>query len=395
MSANQILGMIMEKHTHSSTLFVLGVLLLCGAAFAADPAPPDVFQGHDPDSRLTIDYQDLDSLLQTVVLDTGHSTREIAKPNSATSGTRVKVRVNRATINEGNRFYFEIFNNNEENQQILGIIRGRLEKIPTVTPLERYSRNEQLAYWINLYNVTILDEIVKVYPKHNLKSLLVGKKSILSKKLLNVAGVPLSLNDIQFTILRHNYDNNPLIIYGLYQGIIGGPSIRKSAYSGRSIYGDLADNAVEFINSNRGTRSKNERVFRVSSLYQRNEVFFDGYGADLTEHLLLYLEGKERDELQAATKLKKDINDWTITDLYGSYREAVGSLANNNAALLGSVPGSQSTYLTSKAASSRYSPNVTQKLEELDEKREADDQEVIGVVTVDELEQVDDGQKEE
>lgn len=111
--------------------------------------------------------------------------------------------------------------------------------------------------------------------------------------------------------------------------------------------------------------------------------------------MLLYLEGKERDELQAATKLKKDINDWTITDLYGSYREAVGSLANNNAALLGSVPGSQSTYLTSKAASSRYSPNVTQKLEELDEKREADDQEVIGVVTVDELEQVDDGQKEE
>jgi hypothetical protein len=36
----------------------------------------------------------------------------------------------------------------------------------------------------------------------------------------------MSLDDIQFTILRQNYDNDPLIIYGLYQGNIGGPNIR-------------------------------------------------------------------------------------------------------------------------------------------------------------------------
>ena len=314
------------------------------------------FSAMIPDSQLTIGYDDLNSLLGTVVLDTGLSTRELAKPSSVSTGTRMKVSVSRATINEGNRFYFEIFDDNEENQQILRDIRNRLENLPTVTPLERFSRNEQLAYWINLYNVTILDEIVKVYPKRNLKGLLVGKNTVLLKKTLNVAGVPLSLSDIQFTILRHNYDNNPLIIYGLYQGIIGGPNIRKSTYSGRNIYRELADNAVEFINSNRGTQGKNEHVFRVSSLYKRNEVFFNESGLDLTEHLLSYLEGKERGELQAATKIKKDISDWTITDLYGSYREAVGSLANNNAALLGSVPGSQSTDLASKASKGRYSP---------------------------------------
>lgn len=379
----------MEKKFYLYTLIIFGLVVTSLTASAVDPAPPEVFQRHDPYSNLEIGYEDLDALLRTVVLDTGPSTREIAKPTNTSTGTRMRVKVNRATMNEGNRFYFETFGNNAENQQIIRNIRKRLESIPAAMPLEKFSRKEQLAYWINLYNITILDEIVKVYPKRDLQGLLVGRKPILSKKTLNVAGVPLSLNDIQFNILRHNYDNNPLIIYGLYQGIIGGPNIRKTAYSGRNIYGELTDNAVQFINSNRGTQAKNERVFRVSSLYERNEVFFGETGTDLAEHLLRYLEGKERNELQAATKIKKDISDWTITDLYGSYREAVGSLADNSAALMGAVPGAQTNYLSDRASKSPYSPAVTQQLGELNEKVESDEQEVIGVVTVEELEKVD------
>jgi hypothetical protein len=379
----------MNINAYLSTILIFTGLSGGLSAFAAEPVPPEVLQRHDPYSNLEIGYEDLDSLLRTVVLDTGPSTREIAKPTNTSTGTRMRVKVNRATINEGNRFYFEIFGNNEKNQQLIRNIRNRLENIPSAMPLEKFSRKEQLAYWINLYNITILNEIVKVYPKRDLKGLLVGRNSVLAKKTLSVAGVSLSLNDIQFTILRHNYDNNPLIIYGLYQGIIGGPNIRKTAYSGRNVYGELADNAVQFINSNRGTQAKNERVFRVSSLYERNGVFFDPTGTDLAEHLLRYLEGKERNALQASSRIKMDISDWTITDLYGSYREAVGSLADNSAALMGAVPGAQTNYLTDRASKSRYSPAVTQQLGELNEKREADEQDTVGVVTVEELDKVD------
>lgn len=54
----------------------------------------------------------------------------------------------------------------------------------------------------------------------------------------------------------------------------------------------------------------------------------------MTEHLLTYLEGEERVELHAATEIKADINDWTITDLFGSSRNLAGSLATSNAALV-------------------------------------------------------------
>jgi len=229
----------------------------------------------------------------------------------------------------------------------------------------------------------LIEEIVKIYPEPNLKDLLVGKDSVLSKKILNVAGVPLSLDDIQFTILKQNYDNDPLVIYGLYQGIIGGPNIRKSAYTGKYVYADLIDNTMEFINSNRGTYSKNSRTFRVSSLYERNAAFFPDFDTDLTGHLLTYLEGDEHAELQAATKIKTDINDWTVTDLYGSSRDPGASLANNGAALDGAVSGSNSSRLTTKSVvATRYNPAVLQHLNELKAKKEA---ERTGTVTIEEM----------
>ncbi len=373
----------MKKHKYILALLVCGFFSIGALASTTATSVPEPFRGHDENSKLTIDYRDLDSLLDTVVLYTGRSDRKKASTTRSTTGTRMKVSVNRATINEGNRFYFEVFANNPQNQQTINKIQNRLENIPAAVALEKFSRDEQLAYWINLYNITLIEEIVKIYPEPNLKDLLVGKDSVLSKKILNVAGVPLSLDDIQFTILKQNYDNDPLVIYGLYQGIIGGPNIRKSAYTGKYVYADLIDNTMEFINSNRGTYSKNSRTFRVSSLYERNAAFFPDFDTDLTGHLLTYLEGDEHAELQAATKIKTDINDWTVTDLYGSSRDPGASLANNGAALDGAVSGSNSSRLTTKSVvATRYNPAVLQHLNELKAKKEA---ERTGTVTIEEM----------
>lgn len=376
----------MNRHLYPLILLVCVAFSINVAADDAASNVPEPFRGFDANSKYVIDYTDLESLLDMVVLETGRSTREKATEAHAKTGTRMKVKVNRSTVNEGNRFYYEIFKGNKQNQQKLLNIRNRLENIPLQVPLEKFSRDEQLAYWLNLYNITILNEIARAYPKVNMEKMLVGRKSILARELLNVGGVPLSLNDVQFKILRQNYDGNPLIIYGLYQGIIGGPNIRKHAYTGKYVYADLIDNAMEFINSNRGTESKNEDVFRVSSMYERSHDFFAGSDAELRKHLLNYLEGKQREELHAATEIKADIEDWTVTSLFGSQREVGGSLAHSNAAMMGAVSGAGTAQVNTKAATgSRYSPAVLERLNELNRERE---RERTGKVTIEELGQV-------
>jgi hypothetical protein len=388
-----------------SAIFTIILLLTAGSLSAAVPEP---FQEFDASSKYVIKYDDLTAMLKTVVVDVGRSTREVAAPTQAKTGTRMKAKVKRSTIKEGNRFYYENFEGNEEAKQFLTSIRESLVALPDEAPLKYFSRDEQLAYWLNLYNVTLLNEIVAIYPKRDLKKVITGKKSILAKKLITVAGVPLSLNDIQYTILKENYNNNPMIIYGLYQGIIGGPNIRRRAFTGSDVHRALENNALEFINSNRGTYSYDPRTFKVSSLYDRNEVFFPDFEADLTRHLLAYLEGPEHSALQSASRLKADINDWTVTDLGGTFQEIGGSLADNNAALLDSIKSTAPTgqgdptagggmpgaigygghAITSKAKPyNRIDPELLEVLIDLNEKREATNA-LNATVTVEELGEV-------
>jgi hypothetical protein len=327
---------IMTKYLGSAFVIACGILTLCEAA---EPEVPEPFKGFDNASKYAINYDDLTDLLNAVVFDAGPSDRQIAQPAADITGTRMKDKIKK-TANEGNRFFYETFKENEKGQQFLRNIHTSLLQVPEEIPLENFSRNEQLAYWLNLYNVTVLNEIVAVYPKRSLENLIRGENSILSRKLLMVAGVSLSLDDIQFTILKQNYDNNPLIFYGLYQGIVGGPNIRTSAYTGDDVYLALEDNAYEFINSNRGTFPYDESVFRVSSLYDRNRTYFQEFEADLSQHLLQFLEGRQRTRLQTASTLQPDINDWTVTDMGGTRHDNIGaSLANNHAAMLGSYTG--------------------------------------------------------
>jgi hypothetical protein len=320
-------------------LSLYGYLLSGAMAMAADSPVPEPFRGFDNDSTFTIKYDDLTNLLKAVVVDVGLSNRDKAAPTQAATGTRMKASVKRSTVNEANRFYYETFEDNEEAQSLLIGIQKSLEAVPTEAPLKYFSRDEQLAYWLNLYNVTVLNQIIKEYPVRNLKKVVTGKKSFFNDKLLNVAGVPLSLDDIEFTILKNNYDSNPLIIYGLYQGYIGGPNIRRHAYTGSEVWRQLKNNAYEFINSNRGTYPKDEKTFRVSSLYERDKVFFPDFDEDLRSHLMDYIEGEEKMDLRSTRFIRADIDDWNVTDLGGAYRDMGASFANNNAALLNAVVG--------------------------------------------------------
>ena len=114
-------------------------------------------------------------------------------------------------------------------------------------------------------------------------------------------------------------------MYGLYQGIIGGPNIRKSAYVGNDVYRALEDNAFEFVNSNRGTYAKYAGEFRASSLYARNSAYFPDFTPDLTQHLATYLQGSMQAKLESASKIKTNIDDWSVNDLGGSQRRVGGS----------------------------------------------------------------------
>lgn len=393
----------------SVVLAAVAASLVSTAATAATNGyqVPEKFTRFDPASEFQIKYGDVDAILNSMVVDVGRSSREKADDSTAQTGTRMKTKVKRDTAKEANRFFFEEFKGSDDYKAMLRAVRQSLEIIPEQVPLESFNRKEQLAYWLNLYNITMLDQIVQIYPERDLKKELNGKNSLLEQKVVTVSGESLSLNDIQ-TILAVNYDRDPMHLYGLYQGNVGGPNIRQKAYTAENVLRNLQDNAEEFINSNRGTQDTGSR-FEVSSLYERNADYFPNFDNDLKQHLMRFIEGRERSALQAANTFRADIDDWTVTDVYGTMNTIGGSFTNSKAAMMDAVQNMQqgpdggasgqisgnmsfaSSLVVSKTPSpNRFSPEVLTHLDAVKQQVEMRNLQKGGTVTVEELGEVTD-----
>ena len=373
-------------------------------AHGHDFALPDAWQGETPDAEITVNYADLDYVLDAAVLMSGPPTRKKSHASTSSINTRLKNNYNKLTTNAGNRVSFEEFKKNPQMAAVISKIRLSLEAVPSEIPLNALSKKEQIAYWLNLYNIVVIDEINKIYPKKNLEDVVTGADGLLARKIISIGAMKLSLNDIQYGVLQQKYPDEVLVIYGFYQGYIGSPSLRKYAYTGTNLHRSLQFNANDFINTNRGTYP-NGKTFRVSGFYQRNASYFPDFAADLRNHLREYLREDEIPLLENAQVLVADINDWTVTDIYGTSRNYGGGAATNDAALLGAfsqIPGrgevanleGMSLALQAKSVTyGRFSADQLQKLREM--KFNHDNR--GGIVTVTELEagQVDSGKTAE
>ena len=300
---------------------------------AEDKAYPQ-FSGYSPKSKLTINFEPVNILLESNVLDMGPSRRINAKLDKPPIGTRLRNVFSSATHNESNRFTYELIKSPKQ-KSLVNDVKKYLESLPEKNNLNLYSKQEQLAYWLNLYNITLINEIVKRYPIVSLEKILTGPDSLLDKKLVNIGSLQLSLSDIQYGILDKNYSKEPLIIYGLYQGYIGSPNINKKAFSGKNVYKLLKNNATDFVNSNRGTKIDSLNSLEVSSYYARNADYFPNFSNDLKLHLLQFADKTTQEIINKSDKIEPIINNWAIADLFGSKRVFGGGMSTNSAASIG------------------------------------------------------------
>lgn len=323
-----------------ATILTIAGLMAGGATFhplqavelgiAASQTVPTFGEDHLP---YHINYDDLTAVLQNVVLITGMSDRSRAPSVKGNIGTRFKTKRNVYTAYEGNRIWLEALED-ERALEVLGMIRHGLETLPDNVPISQFSDAEQIAFWLNLHNVAFLEELVQ-HSQNGMKNLLYrGDDAMLDKKLVTVQGVPLSLNDIRFNIVGKRWGDSPLVIYGFFEGIIGGPNIRKEAFTGEKLHEQLSANAREFVNSNRGVYLKGGKTMHVSSFYERFESYFPNFQKDLRAHLLEYLvPGGIQAKVANSRRLDPDVDDWTVASVRGNTREYGGALQTNGAAM--------------------------------------------------------------
>jgi hypothetical protein len=319
----------------------LSALLLCSTAVhAADVSESPVFAefaAYNDDSRRHVDYTIWSDLMRDFVLNVPVMDRIPERARSINTGTRTSTANESRYRYEANRIAYHTMS--DEYKAAISTYREELENLPNQIDFGSLNSDEQLAYWMNLHNVAIIEQVMLDYPVTRINRLRAHgtNENVFEAKILNVAGVPLSLNDIRLRIVYAQWDD-PRVIYGFFNGAVGGPELSRNAFDGNQVWSQLSRNGREFVNSLRGVEVARDEL-RVSHIYRDAEKFFPSFDDDLRAHLSQFANETTAEQLVPGRRLRTSVEDWHIADLINGSTRCIGSGGASN--MVTSAPADQ------------------------------------------------------
>jgi len=152
------------------------------------------------------------------------------------------------------------------------------------------ARDEQLAFWVNLYNAVTALTVLEHYPVKSIRDIALPPAEEgggpWDAPRIEVLGRPLSLNDIEHRILRPIW-GDPRIHYAVNCAALGCPNLAAVPYTGRHVDGLLDRAAETYVNHPRAVRFERGRL-HLSSLFEWYAEDFGDDRAELLAHLVTY-----------------------------------------------------------------------------------------------------------
>ncbi len=152
-----------------------------------------------------------------------------------------------------------------------------------------WSKDEQLAYWINIYNAATIQLVIRHYPVASIKDVagfIPFVNSPWDVKFIHVEGETYDLNNIEHGIIRPNFDE-PRIHFALVCAAVSCPKLRNEAYTADQLESQLEDQARSFFNN----PEKNElaqNAISISNLLDWYKSDFTGHGKSLIGYINQY-----------------------------------------------------------------------------------------------------------
>ena len=291
----------------------------------ADAVPSDsdaglaVFTPTKDPIRHTIDYEIWDYALKQIVMAMGPSDRQSMRRADPINGTRIQQGPQSRYRLEGSVVMYNFLT--KDAIASFTEYRKDLESVTNTLDIASLPRNEQLAFWINLHNVALLEQLALAWPVREPREVTLNGVPLDEARFITIKGIPVSLRDIREDIVFRHW-RDPKVIYGFWRGEIGGPELQQFAFTGDNVGGLLDIAAQDYVNSLRGTQKREDRL-EVASLYAEVAPFyFPNFEADLRAHLGKYAEEPVQQLLAETRRIDPAIRETRIADLHGGARPA-------------------------------------------------------------------------
>jgi len=190
-----------------------------------------------------------------------------------------------------------------------GMVAGYVDAMTKVN-VDALNRDQQFAYWVNLYNALTVKVVLDHYPVDSIRDIDISPGLFSSgpwgKKLITVEGRTLSLDDIEHRILRPIW-RDARIHYVVNCASIGCPALAPEAFDADKLEAQLDQAARDFINHPRAVRFDADGGLVLSSLYDWYRDDFGKSDAEFIAHLRKF----------AGPEMTKTLGDITELDIAG------------------------------------------------------------------------------
>ena len=242
------------------------------------------WEAHDPTSTQTVDHAAWGKFLKTYV-----------KPGS--DGVN---RVAYGTITDADK---------ESLHNYLAVLRQ--------VNVASLNRNEQLAYWINLFNALTVRMIVHFYPVESIRDInlstgLFSGAGPWGKALIRIDGELISLNDIEHRILRPIW-RDPRLHYAVNHASVSCPNLAARPYIAAAINAMLNQAASAYINSPRGVEHSSDGLV-LSKIYAWFSEDFGGSETMVLDHIARHASSDTEMTIMKSANIATYKYDWSLND---------------------------------------------------------------------------------
>lgn len=180
---------------------------------------------------------------------------------------------------------------------------------------------QQLAHWINVYNVNVVATIVESYPVDSIRDISTDpiiRLNVFKKERVPVGNAKLSLDDIEHKKIREVF-KDARIHFAINCAAKSCPPIRSEAFVGERLDAQLDEQARLFLNGPHGARFErdgDELTIHVTKIMDWFGDDFEKWAGGKAKFIRKYMPaGKQRMIDQAKEiDIEYDDYDWALND---------------------------------------------------------------------------------
>ncbi len=181
------------------------------------------------------------------------------------------------------------------------------------------TKKQQLAFWINVYNVNSVATIVESYPVESIRDIStdpIRRLNVFSKERIPFGGALLSLDDIENAKIREGF-HDPRIHFAINCAAKSCPPIRTEAYAGDRVDAQLDDQVRRFLGSIRYGKKGDTLVLHVTKILDWFSKDFEEWGGGRAAFIRRFVTPDKEKLIDAAhgdMTFDFDDYDWALND---------------------------------------------------------------------------------